>query len=186
MPHTAMITPTSPTSDEHDARLVARMAKGDHAALGELYDRHAGYLLAVGTRFVTTDAAEDVLHDVFLEAYRVAADFDPTRGRVRTWLAIRMRCRVLDLLKTPRVARNAGDTAIESMLDDRMPHPEAPWLAAALGSLATAQRTVVVMAYFGGMSCTEIAGKLAIPTGTVKSRLASGLSGLRSAMLRAA
>ncbi len=181
-----MIPPTSPISDADDACLVARMADGDHAALGELYDRHAAYLLAVGTRFVAKDAAEDVLHDVFLEAFRSAADFDPARGRVRTWLAIRMRCRALDLLKAPRNARNAGDSAIHAMLDERVPELEAPCLANALRTLGTAQRTVVVMAYFGGMSCTEIAGQLAIPTGTVKSRLASGLDGLRTAMRRAA
>jgi RNA polymerase sigma-70 factor (ECF subfamily) len=184
MSDTAMITESSLTDAAIDANLVARMANGDHAALGVLYDRHAAYLLAVGVRFLGRSDAEDVLHDVFVEAHRSAKDFDPARGRVRTWLAIRMRCRAIDHVTAPRVTRNAGEEPLHTALDETPAQLDGPVLALALATLAKPQRTVIVMAYYGGMTCVEIAKQLAIPTGTVKSRLASGLDGLRTTMRR--
>ncbi len=78
--------------DAEDAALVAAMAAGDRGALAKLYDRHGGLLLGMALKIVRERReAEDLLHDVFLEAWRSAKDFDPKRGRVRTWLAIRMR-----------------------------------------------------------------------------------------------
>src|SRR6476620_1576645 len=105
--------------DADDVRLVAAMANGDRGALAELYERHAGVLLAVGLRIVRERReAEDLLHDVLLEAWRHAKDFDPKRGRVRTWLAIRMRSRALDLQKSARVSRNAGDGGLDVLVDE--------------------------------------------------------------------
>src|SRR5215212_10991399 len=96
------------------------MATGDRTALASLYERHAGILLGLAMRIVRDRReAEDLLHDVFLEAWRSAKDFDPKRGRVRTWLAIRMRSRALDLQKSARVSRNAGDDGLETIADDR-------------------------------------------------------------------
>ena len=93
-----------------DVSLVAAMARGDREALAGLYERHASILLGLAMRIVRSRLeAEDLLHDVFLEAWRSAKAFDPKRGRVRTWLAIRMRSRALDLQKSARVSRNAGD-----------------------------------------------------------------------------
>src|SRR5207302_5897321 len=77
-----------------DAELVRAMASGDREALAKLYERHSQILLGLALRIVRERReAEDLLHDVFLEAWRCAKDFDPNRGRVRTWLAIRMRSR---------------------------------------------------------------------------------------------
>src|SRR6476619_7154041 len=105
--------------DADDVRLVAAMANGDRGALAELYERHAGVLLAVGLRIVRDRReAEDLLHDVLLEAWRHAKDFDPNRGRVRTWLGIRMRSRALDLQKSARVSRNVGDAGLETVVDE--------------------------------------------------------------------
>src|SRR5215475_8033782 len=87
-------------SDADDVELVAAMAAGDRRALATLYERHCALLLGLAMRIVREKReAEDLLHDVFLEAWRTASDFDPKRGRVRTWLAIRMRSRALDLQK---------------------------------------------------------------------------------------
>src|SRR5690242_1424117 len=105
--------------DAEDAALVAAIAEGDSAALAKLYERHAGVLLGLALRIVRERReGEDLLHDVFLEAWRSAKDFDPKRGRVRTWLAIRMRSRALDLQKSARVSRNAGDAGLEVVPDD--------------------------------------------------------------------
>jgi RNA polymerase sigma-70 factor (ECF subfamily) len=167
--------------DAEDAALVAAMAGGDRNALAALYERHGSLLLGLALKIVRERReAEDLLHDVFLEAWRSAKDFDPKRGRVRTWLAIRMRSRALDLQKSARVSRNAGDAGLEVVPDDSPPQsPDHGRVRAALAGLGEDQRRVVELAYFDGLSCSEIAAKIAIPIGTVKSRLAAAMTRLR-------
>jgi RNA polymerase sigma-70 factor, ECF subfamily len=167
---------------EVDAALVAEMARGDRDALSKLYERHSGLLLGLAMRIVRDRReAEDLLHDVFLEAWRSAKDFDPKRGRVRTWLAIRMRSRALDLQKSARVSRNAGDGGLEMLVDDaESASPDHARVRRALAELGPDQRKVLELAYFEGLSCTEIAARIEIPVGTVKSRVAAGLERLRS------
>ena len=170
-----------------DAALVAAMAQGDRTALASLYERHASLLLGLAMRIVRERReAEDLLHDVFLEAWRSAKDFDPKRGRVRTWLAIRMRSRALDLQKSARVSRNAGDSGLDLLIDDgETTNPDCARVRAALASLGDDQRKVLELAYFEGLSCTEIAERITIPVGTVKSRIAAGLDRLRGALIGA-
>jgi RNA polymerase sigma-70 factor (ECF subfamily) len=170
--------------DAEDAALVAAMARGDRDALAKLYERHAAVLLGLALRIVRERReAEDLLHDVLLEAWRAAKDFDPKRGRVRTWLTIRMRSRALDLQKSARVSRNAGDAGLDVIVDERQnsapTSPDHRRVREALAELGPDQRTVVELAYFEGLSCSEIAAKIKIPIGTVKSRLAAGLQRLR-------
>lgn len=178
----------SPVGDDdaQDAALVARMARGDRDALSELYARHSSLLLGLALRIVRERReAEDLLHDVFLEAWRAAKDFDPKRGRVRTWLTIRMRSRALDLQKSARVSRNAGDAGLELVADDGAhASPDHARVRAALTELSPEQRTVLELAYFEGLSCTEISARIEIPVGTVKSRLAAGLGRLRTRLDR--
>src|SRR5687767_7645752 len=82
---------------ETDSGLVASMARGDRAALGMLYERHASRLLALLLRILGDRAeAEDLLHDVFLEAWRHAADYSTARGTVSAWLVLRARSRAID------------------------------------------------------------------------------------------
>jgi RNA polymerase sigma-70 factor (ECF subfamily) len=169
-----------------DAELVASIARGDRGALASLYDRHSGLLLGLAMRIVRDRReAEDLLHDVFLEAWRSAKDFDPKRGRVRTWLAIRMRSRALDLQKSARVSRNAGDAGLDLLVDDNQhASPDHARVRAALADLGADQRRVLELAYFEGLSCTEIAERISIPVGTVKSRIAAGLDRLRNGLSR--
>jgi RNA polymerase sigma-70 factor (ECF subfamily) len=172
------------SDDADDAALVAAMAAGDRSALAKLYSRHASLLLGLAIRIVRERReAEDLLHDVFLEAWRAAKDFDPNRGRARTWLAIRMRSRCLDHQKSARVSRNAGDAGLEVVVDEReKTNPDHGRVRKALVELGDEQRQVVELAYFEGLSCSEIAAKIAKPIGTVKSRLAAGLTRLRAGM----
>ena len=167
--------------DAEDAALVTAMAAGDRTALASLYERHASLLLGLALKIVRERReAEDLLHDVFLEAWRQARHFDPKRGRVRTWLAIRMRSRALDLQKSARVSRNAGDAGLEVVADEtEVTSPDHARVRTALAALGDDQRRVVELAYFEGLSCSEIAARIAIPIGTVKSRLAAGLGKLR-------
>jgi RNA polymerase sigma-70 factor (ECF subfamily) len=167
--------------DAEDIALVTAMVKGDRDALARLYERHSAILFGVAMRIVRERReAEDLLHDVFLEAWRHAKDFDPKRGRVRTWLAIRMRSRALDHQKSARVSRNAGDAGLEVLPDEReRSSPDHGRVRDALAALDGNQRRVVELAYFEGLSCSEIATRIAIPIGTVKSRIAAGLAHLR-------
>ena len=145
--------------DADDGVLVAAMARGDRAALAALYERHAGVLLGLALRIVRDRReAEDLLHDVLLEAWRAAGDFDPNRGRVRTWLAIRMRSRALDRKQSARISRNAGDAGLAVLADEReRTSPDHARVRAVLAELGPAQRQVVELAYFAGLSCSEIA-----------------------------
>ncbi|HWU85839.1 MAG TPA: sigma-70 family RNA polymerase sigma factor [Kofleriaceae bacterium] len=181
-----MVSDDAPAADdaEIDAQLVAAMARGDRGALAALYDRHSGILLGLAMRILRDRReAEDLLHDVFLEAWRAAKDFDPKRGRARTWLAIRMRSRALDHQKSARVSRNAGDAGLELLVDEGAARtPDHARVRAALADLAAEQRKVLELAYFEGLSCTEIAARVSIPVGTVKSRIAAGLARLRDGL----
>jgi RNA polymerase sigma-70 factor, ECF subfamily len=169
-----------------DTELIGQVARGQRLALGALYDRHAGLLLAILTR-VLGDAhdAEDVLHEVFLEVWQRAADYDAGRGSVRAWLVMRARSRGLDRLRAlarartlpshPLVAADVSQVAPEAALSVRR----------ALSNLAPELRTVLELGYFAGMSSAEIAAHQGLAVGTVKSRVARALAELRDALEQA-
>jgi len=164
------------------------MSRGERLALGALYDRHAGALLALAARIVGRGAeAEDLVHDVFLEAWRRAADFDAERGSVKAWLLLRTRSRALDLRKSARVARRSdggGDDWVNEVPDpaDRSLSPDRDRVRGVLARLPAEQRAVLLLGYFEGLSSSEIAEKLGIPIGTVKSRTAAALASLRAVL----
>ncbi len=160
-----------------DVAAMARLATGDEGALAELYDRHASLLLGVGVRILKNRAeAEDVVHDVFVEAWKRAADFDAARGTVRTWLSLRMRSRCLDRQKAPRNARRVSFDDSEAARRaapavDPLLASQRARVRAALAQLPDEQRVVVELAYFQGLSTAEIGGRTNTAQGTVKSRL---------------
>ena len=144
-------------------------------------------MLGVALRILPDrQTAEDLVHDVFLEAWRLAADYEAERGSVKGWLLIRLRSRALD-------RRRSGHFSKRSSLDDQ---PEKEWIQeedpvlgpdrmavrAALETLPAEQRRVIELGYFEGLSSSEIATELGIPLGTVKSRVASALGRLRAVM----
>lgn len=168
---------------------MARLARGDQRALSALYDRYGSMMLAVGVRVLKDRrAAEDLLHDVFLEAWRQAKTYDPERGTVRGWLLMRMRSRALDRV------RSAGRSKV--VLSEEPTPPDAPAntpdpsaapdrrrVREALTTLPAEQRAVLELAYFEGYSSSEIASRLDIPIGTVKSRVARGVAHLRKSLV---
>lgn len=173
--------------DVTDEQLVAIIAAGDGDpaadALSELYQRYGGLLLGLGLRILRNSAeAEDVVHDVFLEAWKNASGYDPARASVRTWLTVRMRSRALDVIKSARVKRNAGAEplvlAIDPTISIKDTHAETT-LHRGLAALSPEQRSALELAYFDGLSCAEIAERETIPMGTVKSRTANALVKLR-------
>ncbi len=172
-----------------DQALVERMARGDSEALGLLYDRHARLVLALVRRIVRVAAeAEDLVHDVFLEAWRRAAGFDAGRGSVRTWLALRARSRALDHVKSAAVQRNValGESELAVLSSDlgaaALLAPDLTRVRRAVLSLPEEQRQVVMLGYFEGLSSTEIAERMKTPVGTVKSRVAAAMARLRAAL----
>jgi RNA polymerase sigma-70 factor (ECF subfamily) len=178
-----------PNSDDADAALLARVAAGDQQALAAVYDRHSGLLLGLGVRLLNNRAeAEDVLHDVFVEAWKRAADFDPARGSVRTWLAMRMRSRCLDRQKSPRVSRSVEYDSSEAARtaapeQDPLLRLQRVRVREALAALSDDQRTVVELAYFNGLSTNEIAARTGVAQGTVKSRLFAARDKLAKALV---
>jgi len=173
-----------------DVRLVEAMAKGDREALAALYDRYSSLLMALGMRILREKrAVEDLLHDVFLEAWRASDSYDANRGAVRTWLTIRMRSRALDRLNAAGRRRRVFHRDEEKRVGEDVPAPDDPSLSPdqaavrkAVSQLSDDRRSILELAYFEGLSCADIAETLEIPMGTVKSRMAAGLRQLREEM----
>ena len=169
-----------------DAALVKAVADGDRKALAQLYNRFAPSLMAVAQRILgDRREAEDLLHDVFLEVWRQASQFDPARGTVRAWLLMRMRSRSLDRKKSAGFSRvvslEANKEDVRAQSDDTFA-PDRTAVRKALAELPEEQRVVLELGYFEGLSSTEIAAKIDVPVGTVKSRVAAALAKLRLEM----
>lgn len=177
--------------DVVDAALLARLAGGDTTALAKVYDRYSGLLLGLGIRILGSRAeAEDVLHDVFVEVWKRAADFDAGRGTVRGWLALRMRSRCLDRQKSPRVSRSVAFDDSEaarraSPAQDPLLRMQRERVRDALATLPADQRLVVELAYFQGLSTQAIADQTGVPQGTVKSRLFAARDKLSRSLVEA-
>jgi len=177
------------SENAEELELVASVAAGDTQALAELYDRYASLLLGLGMKILQDKAeVEDLLHDVFVEVWQKAGSYEPNRGTVRTWLCLRMRSRALDRTKLSRRTRSESlearpvETGQEDVSSAGVEVMQRERLALALEGLSDPQRTVISMAYFQGLSCSEIASELKVPVGTVKSRLAGARRGLEKAM----
>ena len=176
----------SANAPETDEALVSAIAQGDTRALSALYDRHAPLMLGLARRIVGgKPEAEDIVHDVFIEAWRRAADYDENRGSVKAWLLLRTRSRAIDFRKSAGVSRtvSAGDGSwLAALVDPRSDDSEAPdraRLRRVVSSLNVEQREVLLLGYFEGLSSSEIATRVGIPIGTVKSRVAAALNALR-------
>ncbi len=179
---------------ERERELVERLAAGDASALAALYDRHAGVAFAVVLRIVgDRPGAEEVLQEVFLRVWRRGATYDRAVGGVRPWLLGIAHNLALNELRRrrrrpPEAVPPANPDAapwLETLPDPDPGPAEQVWARArrerlrdALDRLPPPQRAVVAL-YADGYSQSEIAGRLALPLGTVKSRMRRGLQELR-------
>ena len=173
-----------------DEELVAAIGRRDERAVAALYDRYGGLAYSLAYRILEDrGAAEDVVQDAFVSAWRRAVSFQPGRGSVRTWLLSIVHHRAIDRLRgTPGRARRDG--TLDEAQVDRVVAVEDPWrevettlqrdaLKRGLATLPEEQRRTIELAYFGGYTQTEIAGVMGVPVGTVKGRIRIGLQKLR-------
>lgn len=171
-----------------DHLLVQRMANGDERALGELYDRHGRLMYTLAYAIVGERAdAEEVVADTFNQAWRAAMAFDLQRGTVGSWLTTIARTRALDLVRArgrrsralERAAAFVDNGPLEAADKDVERAEARDRVTRVLASLPAAQRRAIEMAYFGGLSQSEIATQLGEPLGTIKTRIRDGMAKLR-------
>jgi RNA polymerase sigma-70 factor (ECF subfamily) len=170
---------SSPRAEQPlDSGLVARMAEGDVVALALLYERHSRAVYAVARSVLrSSQEAEDLTHDVFLEAWRRSDEYSEERGTVRAWLSMRTRSRALDRLKSAghslRAAVEQSPRATPTSLVERYR------LRERLSKMPDTLQQVLILGYFEGLTTSEMAERLGVPLGTVKSRTRLALEALR-------
>lgn len=168
-----------------DLSMVMALKSGDQNAVAELYDRYSSVVYAVALRVLgDTGAAEDVLQEVFLQLWRNPGAFDAARGSLGAWLAVITRNRAIDSLRKRRPETDIEDVIVSVAPDlaaeaDRARAAEK--VRSVLGTMSAPQRSALEMAYFEGLSHTEIATKTGEPLGTIKTRIRAGLMALRKA-----
>ena len=174
-------------ADREDAVLLAAVAGGDEGAYATLYDRYGAVLLGLLHRILgSLCEAEDVLQEVFLQVWREARHFDEARGKAFVWLTTLTRSRGLDRLdgiaSRRRTALRAASCVVESapdVADLASAAEDRRRLLVALADIPEPQRDVLLLAYFEGLTQTEIAARLDRPLGTIKSLARLGLEKLR-------
>jgi len=172
-----------------DAELLDACTTGDERALAALYDRYGGLAYGVALRVVRDYAlAEDAVQDAFLAVWRGAAAFDRDRGKASTWILTLVHRRSVDLVRRQHrfnVVRDELWAGLPPAVDAVDEHAARRIdVRDALRTLSDAEREVVELAYWSGMTQTQIATALGVPAGTVKSRTFSALAKLRVALSR--
>jgi RNA polymerase sigma-70 factor, ECF subfamily len=188
----------NPLVTEQDLAAVARLVAGDERGLAELYDRHGGMAYSLAAAILRDGPdAEEVVADAFSQVWRTAANFDPGRGSVVAWISTIVRTRALDLIRSQKRRARMLDRA-EALADEGSApglgtgaeladrgaeQSEAQLLVRrALDALPSPQRVALELAYFGGLSQSEIAARLNEPLGTVKTRMRAGMEKLRGVL----
>jgi RNA polymerase sigma-70 factor, ECF subfamily len=174
-----------PRGTPPDSHLVSAIRSGDQNAMAALYDRYSSIVYSVALRVLSdTGAAEDVLQDVFMQLWRNPSAFDASRGSLGAWLAVIARNRAIDALRKRRPESDIEDTVISvetDMANEADRARSAEKVRGILRSMPPAQRSALEMAYFEGLTHTEIAAKTGEPLGTIKTRIRAGLTTLRKA-----
>ena len=173
------------------AELIRRSSRGDEAAFAELYDATSRRLYGLVLRVVRDPAmSEEVTQEVYLNAWRQSARFDPQRGTALSWLLTIAHRSAVDRVRSSEAARRRDDAHavatrevdFDATAEAAQASLEAQRVRRALASLTDAQRSAVELAYLGGYTHTEVARLLDLPLGTAKTRIRDGLIRLRDTM----
>jgi RNA polymerase sigma-70 factor, ECF subfamily len=170
-----------------DEALVALVARGDEDALAELYDRVGRIAYGLALRILRDERhAEDAVQEAFLQVWRSAATFRPERAKASTWVLTLVHRRAVDLVRReerrqadPLTDDNAAVAAAEQTDEAAWLRFERERVQSALKQLPDLQREALELSYYGGFSQSELAERLGVPLGTIKSRMFSGLARLR-------
>ena len=184
--HLGQISLEAGETGVEDEAVMRSIAEGEQSALAELYGRYASLVMGVGYQILKSHSdAEDLLHDVFIEVWNKAKNYDSSRGKVKTWLVLLTRSRAIDRIRTLAIAKKSGMVSLDSTELQKAPMDidsdatmEQNVVQKAVLALPDTQRTVLYLNYFEGLSCQEIANRLGDPLGTVKSRLRAAVKGL--------
>jgi RNA polymerase sigma-70 factor, ECF subfamily len=170
------MTPDSITPD--DIELMERLTQGDCTALAKLYDRHSQVILSLSYKLLGNRSdAEDLLHDVWLEAWQHCSEYKSDRSSVKAWLLLRTRSRALDRIRTDAYKRRRSSGL--PIPEDTNIGDDLYRIPSAIANIPEWQQGVIMLAYFEGMTTSEIGHRLGIPIGTVKSRSYSAMQSLR-------
>jgi RNA polymerase sigma-70 factor, ECF subfamily len=175
-----------------DEQLLRRIVGGDPAAVGELYDRYGSLLLGLAQRLLGRHQdAEEVVQEVFTRVWRQGSSYDSGRSSVATWLVLLTRSRAIDRLRSSKVLertlaavgaqnphQHTSPRGVESVLSSERRQR----VREALGELPREQAEVLELAFFQGMTQSEIAAATGIPLGTVKTRTLLAMKKLRAAL----
>ena len=173
---------------DNPIHLLRRVANGDREAFSRFYDRYAALVFTFALRLLQLPAdAEDLLQDVFLQVWRQAGSYSQERGSPEAWLLMMTRSRAIDKLRSLRRREQRAASSEEAGVAGEGGAVESGAAASearltvhgALARLPEAQRTVLELAYFDGLSQSEIATRLGEPLGPVKTRMRAGLERLR-------
>jgi RNA polymerase sigma-70 factor, ECF subfamily len=182
----------SQESRQADQASLARIAGGDQMAFAELYDRHARLVFSLALRILRERAdAEDVVQEVFAQVWTQAGRYDPARGAVAAWMLMLARSRAIDRLRARRARpESAAEPSTAESLPDSAATQDLELLSAeqverlqrALTDLPDSQRMALELAYYEGLTHTEVAARLGEPLGTVKTRIRQAVIKLRESL----
>jgi len=175
-----------PPSTEDDASLLAQVQRGDEQAMAALFDRYSKIVYSVALRVLRDPAAaEDVLQEIFMQVWRNPTSFIATRGSLGGWLAVVSRNRSIDALRRKRPTEQVEEMALASnynLADEAERNSLMEKARGIIHLLPVEQRKTLEMAFFDGLTHSEIAEMTGDPLGTVKTRIRSGLTTLRKAL----
>lgn len=184
-------TPDAGHAPSTPDELLPRVAQGDQTAFAELYDQTAPRVLGLVKRLLKDHAqSEEVTQEVFLEIWQNATRFDSTRGSAASWMLTMAHRRAVDRIRASQAGRDRDlkigvrdlETDYDSVTESVEIRIEHERVERALGRLTELQRQAVKLAYYGGLSHSEVAKLLDVPIGTVKTRLRDGMIRLRDEM----
>ncbi len=190
--------PAMATADLGEARdrdLIRRIGSGDREAFRRLFRRYSPTALSLARRVLhQPHLAEDTVQEAFLSVWRNPAGYDAERGSVRAWLMSTVHHRAVDLVRREEAQRRRAEESValpgpppedpgEVVVEEIGLPQERAAVRGALEDLPGEQRQVIELMYFGGLSQTQIAARLALPLGTVKSRCLLGMRRLRAALM---